>query len=87
MNLWSSVETRIRERVRDGRLPRQDATGTWAALRGTNARCAGCDEPVSYDQIEYELLFEDGARVTLHLACMRFWAHLKEAMSPTSQGT
>ena len=72
-----SVEARIRRRLRDGVLPRLDAAETWAGTHGTESICSGCEEPVRYGEVEYELLFEDGGRETFHLSCMRMWEKLK----------
>ena len=60
-----------------GRSPRLDAAETWAGTHGTESICSGCEEPVRYGEVEYELLFEDGGRETFHLSCMRMWEKLK----------
>jgi len=49
---------------------------TWAGL-GTGASCDLCREPISTEQIEYEIVIEDAAgaeAVRLHFDCYDRWA-------------
>jgi len=49
---------------------------TWAGL-GSGASCDVCKEPISPEQIEYEIVIEDAAgaeAVRLHFDCYDRWA-------------
>jgi len=84
------------EAIRSGKLPGRSPERTWAG-RGCGASCMICGEPISADELEYELEFASGADSKqredhhIHIAC--FWAweterqklELKRAAEKTTQ--
>jgi hypothetical protein len=63
----------VLHRLENGEIP-----SAWfarvAAGYGVGGRCAACDEPITSDQVEYEVCNEqDGTRLTFHMGCHRIW--------------
>jgi hypothetical protein len=75
-------EQKIRALAREvlwvGKMPRRDPDRTWGGT-GVGMHCTVCREPVTPDEVEYELQFShDGAapgldRFHLHLRCFSAW--------------
>ena len=75
-------EQRIRALARTileaGLIPRRDPDGTWGG-KGVDVSCAICEERITPDQVEYELMFKhDGTTPDvdlfhLHIRCFAAW--------------
>jgi hypothetical protein len=61
---------KIRQKIGQGLLPRKPFSKMWAG-QGTGETCAGCDQPIRPDQIEYE--FGNGGIIRMHLGCAALW--------------
>lgn len=61
---------KIRQKMRDGLLPRDRPARVWAGY-GTGDLCAGCDRPIEPEDVEYE--FGDGEVIRMHLGCAAVW--------------
>ena len=72
------IRALARKALRAGNLPRRDPDGTWGGP-GVGALCVICGEPVTPDQVEYEIEFTyDGAtprldKYALHIRCFAAW--------------
>jgi hypothetical protein len=68
----------VRLVLESGKLPRRDPDQTWGGPGG-GAPCAVCDQPITSEQVEYEVQFaHDGAtpgldKLHLHLRCFAVW--------------
>jgi hypothetical protein len=71
---------KIREKLLTGTLPRTPRARMWAG-NGAGEPCAGCDQPIEPDQVEYE--FGNGALIRMHLGCAALWEkERREAAGP-----
>ena len=67
-----------RQVLLNGTLPRRDPDRTWGGP-GVGAMCTVCEQPVTPDQMEYEVQFaRDGNnpgldRFHLHIRCFAVW--------------
>jgi len=61
---------KIRGKIASGALPRKGPAKMWAG-HGKGETCAGCDQPITPEQIEYE--FTDGATIRMHIGCAALW--------------
>ncbi len=61
---------RIRHKVEVGLLPNVPPPRMWAD-QGDGQPCAGCDQPILPDQVEYE--FGNGDVFRMHLGCAALW--------------
>jgi hypothetical protein len=59
---------KIRRKVESGALPVDMPAKTYAGF-GTGGPCAGCEEPITKAQAEYELEMADGRKFLMHLGC------------------
>jgi hypothetical protein len=72
------VRVLARKVLRAGTLPRHDPDRTWGG-HGVGMPCTICAEPITRDQMEYELQFSHDAatpsldRFHLHLRCFSAW--------------
>jgi len=64
------ARAKIREKIANRRLPTKRPAKMWAG-NGNGETCAGCDEPITPDQIEYE--FTDGVAIRMHIGCAALW--------------
>jgi hypothetical protein len=64
----NAVRRRIREMITTGALPCEDPPHLWAG-HGDGKRCAGCAEPVTSGDIEYETALTSGKMIPLHRRC------------------
>jgi hypothetical protein len=63
----------IQQRLHSGGLPRTPPRRMWAG-RGTGAKCDGCGDPISPEQVEYEFQYAAEARTfRMHLGCAGVW--------------
>jgi hypothetical protein len=73
-----SVRELAQEALRAGKLPRRDPDRTWGG-NGVGAPCTICGEPVTPEELEYEIQFaHDGATpgldtYSLHIRCFVAW--------------
>jgi len=69
----STLRVRVRERIENGRLP-AIVLSQIAGGYGSGRTCAACDDPITSDQVEYEVHDErNGNRLTFHLGCHVMW--------------
>ena len=83
------LRDRIREAIRDGRLPGQRPSHTWGGS-GSGAPCAVCGEPISLDQFEFELEYAPAGNgnangngngiLHVHLPCCSTWESERRAL-------
>jgi hypothetical protein len=70
-----ALQTRARERIAHGALPREKPTRIWGG-HGSGLPCSLCDEPISNSEPEMELEYEPPGRlptIRLHLRCQSIW--------------
>jgi hypothetical protein len=73
---------KIREKMDHGILPRTPPAKMWAG-QGRGDACAGCDQPILPEQIEYE--FGNGQIVHMHLGCAAVWDAERRRQQPNVQ--
>ena len=72
------LRAKARAVVQHGKLPRRRPDRTWGGP-GVGAACAICEEPVTSDQMEFEIQFRhDGKspgldRFHVHIRCFAAW--------------
>jgi hypothetical protein len=64
------AEEKIRDKITRGTLPRKPPSKIWAG-RGHGGVCAGCDQPIGSEQVEYEIVNGDIFR--MHIGCAALW--------------
>ena len=62
----------VRERLVSGRLPRVVPETVYAG-RGTSTRCAVCSQPITPQQIEYEIAVSGAQPLVFHMQCHDVW--------------
>jgi hypothetical protein len=62
----------VRERLTSGRLPRAIPETVYAG-RGTSMRCAACSQPITPQQIEYEVAISGTKPLVFHMQCHSVW--------------
>jgi hypothetical protein len=62
----------VRERLVSGRLPRLIPEKLYAGP-GTSTRCAVCSQPITPQQIEYEVAISGGKSLMFHMQCHSVW--------------
>jgi hypothetical protein len=72
-----ALRENARQRIQSGAMPRAKPNRTWGGP-GAGLTCGLCDQPITRDQIEYEVQFvQEGMSVPqivhLHLACFAAW--------------
>ena len=72
----SALRAKAREVIRNGKLPNRRPDRTWGGP-GVGAACRICSEPVTKNQLEFEIQFAyDGAEPGLdkfHVRCFAAW--------------
>ena len=68
----NAVRRRIREMITTGALPCEDPPHLWAG-HGDGKRCAGCAEPITSGDIEYEAALTLGRMILFHRRCYAIW--------------
>src|SRR5262245_15741353 len=63
---------RVLDAISSGRL-RLDAPGKMYAAYGVGRACAGCDDVIGPDEVEYEAHYAEGLSYYLHLGCAALW--------------
>jgi hypothetical protein len=66
------VVGRLRSKMDSGAIPIELRPKMFAG-RGNGRICTGCDEPISPEQVEYEMDFGGDRIFRLHLACAGWW--------------
>jgi len=74
----------VRERLVSGRLPRAIPETVYAG-RGTSTRCAACSQPITPQQIEYEVAVSGTESLVFHMRCHDVW--LAECRQDVGVGT
>ena len=64
------AQEKIREKIAHGMLPRMPPAKMWAG-HGEGHICAGCEQAIQPDQIEYE--FANGETIRMHIGCAALW--------------
>jgi hypothetical protein len=80
-----ALRARARERIQQGRLPRNRAARTWGGL-GSGLPCDLCDAPILANEPEFELQLElssSSAVVRFHRECHAIW---ESARADVQQG-
>nr|PZN77159.1 MAG: hypothetical protein DIU56_12370 [Pseudomonadota bacterium] len=78
---------KAREAIQSGRLPRRPPVRMWGGP-GVGHHCPICREPVTAEQIEYELEFPrdefdpDGGSEHVHLRCYDAWEVVRNSLDP-----
>jgi hypothetical protein len=67
-----TLRRRVRQRIDDGLLPGREPESLDAGY-GTGSLCAACDQPITSDQVEYEVRGGEGGRLRFHLGCHSVW--------------
>ena len=69
----AELRRRAREAMGRGRLPPSPATPIWGG-RGSGLPCVVCGSPIQSEDIEYEIVGENGVEVfRFHLPCHTVW--------------
>jgi len=66
----------IEKKIASAQLPPRNSGRTWAG-KGDGAICSLCELPVTVDEIEYEVEWEQAGSTRtahLHLVCYRLWS-------------
>jgi hypothetical protein len=66
------LRTRIRDKIRSGKLPQHIPEKLISGFGGGHA-CDGCDEKIDGAQIEYDVDLPDSRLVRLHIGCSGLW--------------
>jgi hypothetical protein len=71
----------IRQKLREGRLPRSRAVNIWAAP-GAGQACDGCGMPIApNEQIVWGIATRDGMSIQFHEDCYQIWDGERLALS------
>jgi hypothetical protein len=81
-----AIRRRVREMIATGALPCEDPAHLWAG-RGDGKRCAGCAEPITSSDIEYEVPLRSGPKILLHRHCHAIWLEECEPGAATEAAT
>ena len=69
----AELRARIGRLIDEARLPLMKPTRIFAGA-GSGTKCAGCGQPMTADQVEYEVPpAQTGVSVHLHLGCFVLW--------------
>jgi hypothetical protein len=68
----SAIRFRIREMIATGAMPCEDSPRVWAG-HGEGKRCAGCAEPITARDVEFEVKLTSGTKILLHRHCHAIW--------------
>jgi hypothetical protein len=69
-----ALGTKIRQGIRDGRLPTRRASRTWFGFAQGDTSCAACGQPVAARALECEAEFPGESHTWLfHAACFEVW--------------
>jgi hypothetical protein len=82
----SAIRRRVREMIATGALPCEDPENIWAG-HGDGKRCAGCAEPITSGDIEYEAKLTSGRTILLHRQCHVIWMEECELGPATKTAT
>jgi hypothetical protein len=73
MSVPKTLDAVVREKLRAGRLPREQPLKFWTSI-GSGKPCAACDEPILPSQTQYEgQYYDDRAPLFLHVRCHQLW--------------
>jgi hypothetical protein len=75
-----TVRRLVREKITDGRLPRNSA-GAVSATNGTGQNCDACSTPVSHEEVLYKLGLAGFKQVRFHATCFAVWRDERRNMT------
>jgi len=80
-----ALRRKIRQRLQEGALPLRKPTRTWGGP-GAGLDCEACDQPITKDQLEYEVQFDPDPvePVHMHLGCFAAWELERELIARAS---
>ena len=61
----------IRQKIDEGRLPREKPVKVWAGY-GTGVACSACDDVIRPAQAQYDFT-SDGLELRVHVGCFGLW--------------
>jgi hypothetical protein len=67
-----TIRQRVRAMLQTGQLPCEDSAGIWAG-KGDGKWCGACAEPITGEEVEFEVVLTSGATILLHRACHAIW--------------
>ena len=68
----SDFESKIRDKLAKGTLPKEDCRMTWYGP-GTDGICVACERPIEPSEVEVECDLGAGGVIRLHQRCHEFW--------------
>jgi hypothetical protein len=76
----ASVRQLLRDKIADGRLPRNPA-GAVSATNGTGQTCDACSTPVSHGEVLHKISLAGFKQIRFHATCFATWRDERENMS------
>jgi hypothetical protein len=74
------VRRLVRDKIADGRLPRNPA-GAVSAKNGADEKCDACSTPVSHEEVLYKLAQEGFKQIRFHATCFAVWRDERRNMT------
>jgi hypothetical protein len=68
----ATVRQLVRDRIADGRLPRNRG-GAISATNGADERCDACSTPVSPEEVLFKIAHEGFRQIRVHATCFSVW--------------
>jgi hypothetical protein len=80
------LSQKARDAMRRGVLPRRSPDRMWGGP-GSGARCAVCSQPITPDEVGYEVEFHDRSgqperTESMHVVCFAAWDRERDAAAP-----
>jgi hypothetical protein len=76
----ATVRRLVRDRIADGRLPRNRG-GAVSATNGTDEGCDACSTPVSPEEVLYRVAHEGFRQIRVHATCFAIWRDERNKMT------
>ncbi len=76
----ATVRQLVRDRIADGRLPRNRG-GAISATNGGDERCDACSTPVSPEEVLLKIAHEGFRRIRVHASCFSVWRDERNKMT------
>jgi hypothetical protein len=83
----SALRRRIRQSIREGRLPARPAQQLWGGP-GSGKECSACGQAVGPQELELELEIAEATaesvstRVSVHPRCLHLWECVLQELAP-----
>ena len=77
--MMETQSERITRKLWLGTLPADEPIQTWGGP-GSGFECDGCDLVISSEEMEHELLMQNGRVMRFHVVCVNLWLILKQAL-------